>query len=269
MSHVTKTILRCLFFSLLGVALARAEETSPPGWKLELTDSGSADWANRWFLDGNLASVRNTAEGMVLQSGPIAAGDAGHAVLWTKASFAGDLTVEYDYTRLDTNRDHTSVCILYLDATGIGTPEFPADLFTWRDRRAVPSMSLYFKNLNAYHISYACTGGEDNDYIRARRYPTKGQFQQDTLIQPSYGGVHLFATGEAWHLLVQKIGSTLTLTASHGADVHVWKWDTSTFPTLHEGRVGFRQMRGRESRYANIRVSTRIPSPGRPAPSRI
>ncbi|MEO7598112.1 MAG: hypothetical protein ABIV50_04225 [Opitutus sp.] len=255
----TRTMLGCLLLSLLGVAAGRAGETTSESWKMELTDSGSADWADRWFLDGKLASVRNTADGMVVQSGPIAAGDAGHAVLWTKASFAGDLKIEYDYTRLDANRDHTSVCILYLDATGIGTTEFPVDLFTWRNRRAVPTMSLYFKNLNAYHISYACTGGEDNDYIRARRYPTKGQFQQDTLIQPSYGKVHLFATGETWHLVVEKIGCALTLTASQGADVHVWKWDTTAFPPLHEGRIGFRQMRGRESRYANIRVSSKTP----------
>ncbi|MEO7415131.1 MAG: DUF1961 domain-containing protein [Opitutaceae bacterium] len=243
------------FLTLLaGCAAAPAEN-----WRPALADAGSGEWTNQWFLDGKLASMRNTADGMVLKSGPIAAGDAGHAVLWSKAAFAGDLRIEYDYTRLDANRDHTSVCILYFHATGVGSPEFPADIFAWRDLRAVPAMSLYFKNMNAYHISYACTGGEDADYIRARRYPTKGNFQQDTLIEPSYGKVHLFATGETWHLVVEKIGRSITLTASHGSDAHTWKWEASTFPPLNEGRIGFRQMRGRESRYANIRISTKGP----------
>jgi hypothetical protein len=232
---------------------------TPEDWKTVLTDTGSKDWTQQWFLDGKLAAVRNTPDGMVLKSGPIAAGDAGHAVLWSKAAFTCDLRIEYDFTRLDNSRDHTSVCILYFDAAGLGTPEFPADIFTWRDRREVPTMSLYFKNMNAYHISYACTGGEDNDYIRARRYPTKGKFQKDTLIEPSYGNVHLFATDETWHMVIEKIGQNLTMTSTHGKDTHTWKWDSSTYPPLNEGRIGFRQMRGRESRYANIRVSTQAP----------
>jgi len=232
---------------------------APAEWQSGLTDAGPGDWKTQWFLDGKVASVSNTPDGIVLRSGPIAAGDSGHAVLWTKASFTGDLRIEYDYTRLDANRDHTSVCILYFDATGLGTPEFPKDIFAWRDRREVPTMSLYFRNMNAYHISYACTGGEDNDYIRARRYPTKGKFQQDTLIEPSNGNVPPFATGETWHLVVDKIGQNITMTASHGTEMHTWRWGASSFPPLNEGRVGFRQMRGRESRYANIRISTQIP----------
>jgi len=232
----------------------------PSDWKLALADPGTSAWETRWFLDGDLAGVKNTPEGIVLTSGPVEAKDAGHAVLWTKASFKGDLKIEYDFTRLDNNRDHTSVCILYFQATGVGTPKYPVDIFSWRDLRKVPTMSLYFTHMNAYHISYACTGGPDNDYVRARRYPTKGHFQKDTLIEPSYERVNLFATGETWHIAVECIGRSLKMSASSGSQVHTWTWDASTYPPLTEGRIGLRQMRGRESRYANLRVFTKVPS---------
>jgi hypothetical protein len=50
-------------------------------------------------------------------------------VLWTKRSFAGDVRIEYDFTRLDTALEHTSVCILYIQATGVGNGEFARDIF--------------------------------------------------------------------------------------------------------------------------------------------
>ncbi len=249
--------MRSLFAVFLCIAGWLPAAEPPPGWKLALAETGSADWTARWFLDGKLAAVRTAPGGLILRSGPIAAQDAGHAVLWTKDSFAGELRIEYDFTRLDANREHTSVCILYFHATGLGTPEFPADIFAWRDRREVPAMSLYFKNMHAYHLSYACTGGEDADYIRARCYPTKGSFQKDTLIAPSYGDVHLFATGETWHLVTEYTDHTITLTATRGSETHAWKWDSASFAPLHAGRIGLRQMRGRESHYANFKVFVR------------
>ncbi len=226
-------------------------------WKSVLTDSGTNDWKGVWFLDGEKATVTNTKDGMVLKSGPVDDGNASHAVLWTVQSFSGDLRVEYDFTRLDSNKDHVSVCIFYLQATGVGEAPYVPDIFKWRDLRQVPTMSLYYTHMNCYHFSYACTGGKDFNYVRARRYPTKGAFDTDTRIEPSYDKVDLFKPGETWHLAFEKTGTDLSLTATHGDETHSWKWDASKYPPVVEGRLGLRQMRGRESRYANFEVFSR------------
>ncbi len=255
MASMNRLLLLAILF-VAGIHLsARADNMEK--WKSVLSDSGTKDWNAQWFLDGDKSTVANTKDGMVLKSGPIEGGDASHAVLWTKQSFSGDIRVEYDFTRLDSNKDHVSVCIFYLQATGTGKAPHVPDIFQWRDLRKVPTMSLYYNFMNCYHFSYACTGGKDFNYVRARRYPAKGSFDADTRIEPSYDKVDLFKPGETWHMVFQKLGTDLSFTATRGDDKHTWTWDASKFPPVAEGRLGLRQMRGRESRYANFEVSTR------------
>ncbi len=246
---------RWIYFILMTATAFSAE----PEWKLVFEDSGIADWQNQWFLDGAASTVANTPEGMLLKSGPIAGKDASHAVLWTKQRFEGDIRVEYDFTRVDSNLDHVSVCILYMLATGVGKGPFVEDILAWRELRKIPAMRLYFRNMNCYHFSYACTGGKDFNYVRARRYPTKGNFQTDTLIGPSYDNVDLFKPGETWHLVFEKTGTNITFTATKDDEKHMWTWDASGFPRLEKGRIGLRQMLGRESRYANFKVFHKMP----------
>jgi len=35
-----------------------------------------------------------------------------------------------------------------------------------------PAMHLYFNHMNLYHISHACTGGTDFNYVRKKGSPT-------------------------------------------------------------------------------------------------
>jgi len=220
-------------------------------------DPGIDNWQTQWFLDGEKATVTNTPAGMVFKTGPVADGDASHGVLWTKQGFTGDIRVEYDFTRLDSATRHLSVCILYLQATGTGVGPHVEDILAWRDLRRVPAMSLYYNHMNCYHISYACSGGTDYNYVRARRYPARGNFVKDTRLLPSYENLDLFKPGETWHFAFEKMDRQLTFTATHGDEKHVWKWDAKEYPPIAGGRIGLRQMRGRESRYANFRVFAR------------
>lgn len=234
-----------------------ADDAPQPEWKPAFADAAETAWTESWFLDGAKSSVTRTDAGLVLKSGEVTKDNTGHAVLWTKASFSGDVRVEYDFTRLDSATDHVSVCILYLQATGTGKPPFVEDIHAWSDLRKTPKMSLYFQNMNTYHVSYACTGGDDFNYVRARRYPAKGAFDKDTRIEPSYENVDLFKPGETWHLVFEKTGTDLTFTATRQEERHVWKWNAKQFAPITQGRIGLRQMHGRESRYENFRVFTR------------
>lgn len=214
-----------------------------------------ASWETDWFLDGETARVTGTPDGFVFKTGPVEGGDASHGVLWTRREFSGDLRIEFDYTRLDSNIDHTSVCLLYVHAKGKGREPFVEDIEAWRDLRKVPQMSLYFRNMKLYHVSFACTGGKDFNYVRARQYPTKGNFAVDTVIEPSFDNVDLFKPGDTYHMVFEKRGTKLSLTATKDGVSHEWTWDASRFPELTSGRIGLRQMRGRESRFANVRVT--------------
>ncbi len=87
--------------------------------------------------------------------------DAHHAVLWTKASFTGDIKIEYDYTRTD--EETSCVKILYTQAIGDGEDEFVKDISTWAKYREVLFMKKYFENMNALQISYAIFENAVND----------------------------------------------------------------------------------------------------------
>jgi hypothetical protein len=56
-------------------------------------------------------------------------------------------------------------------------------------------------------------------------------------------------------MAVEKIGKQLSLTASRGEEKHTWT--AKEHDEVIEGRMGLRQMRGRESRYENFNILTR------------
>lgn len=243
-----------ILITLLSVCALEAADMKT--WKRVFFDPCTDNWERNWFLDGSKGKVRNTPEGMILTSGPGVREDASHVVLWTRESFSGDIRVEYDFTRIDKMEDETSVCIFYLQATGTGAGPFEEDIFLWRKLREEPAMSLYFMNMNCYHVSYACTGGADRDYVRARRYPAKTQkdFQYGTRLDPSYENVDRFHPGDTYRFAFEKIGTNLTFTASRGGKTDTFDWNTSGFPPIISGRLGLRQMFARESRYARFEV---------------
>lgn len=247
-------LLLGVLFSHSPQAAAKTNET----WTLVFSDSGSNDWKSNWFLEGAKASVANSATGMVFTAGPVAAKDAGHAVLWAKQSFAGDVKIEYDYTRLDSMTQATAVNILYLQATGLGTEQSPTDIFLSTEQRQVPSMDSYFNHMNTLHISYACTGPQRANYVAARRYPAKKPMGfKGTEVLPIYENIQLFKPGETWHLTAVKEGRHLSFTARRGEETHTFEWDTSAFEPVTEGRIGFRHMWARSSLYQNVQVYTK------------
>jgi hypothetical protein len=227
-------------------------------WKEVFADSGAVNWQENWSLDGLTATVTNTPDGVILKAGPVHRKSSDNTVLWTKQSFKGDLRIEYDFTRLDNNPTDSGVCILYIEATGTGKGPYTENIMDWKNLRTSPDMSIYFNNMNCYHISYSCLGGKDYadfNYVRARRYPSlHGHFGPDTAIPPSYDHVDLFHPGEKWHLVFLKEGTQLSMTATLGAEKHVWTWDTSKYPPITHGNIGLREMASREALYGNFKV---------------
>ena len=233
-------------------------------WQLALSDSGTKHWQKNWFLDGLIAQVENTEQGMVFSAGPEAWNDAHHAVLWTKASFSGDIKIEYDYTKLDDEVE--MVNILYIQATGVKPHD--KDIYAWRDQRQVPSMKSYFNNMKLLHISYAAfktrnpEKDAEADYVRARAYPIDhtlpGKKGFDAMkVEPSFYRTGLFQIGTTYKVTVIKAGNKLHFNVAGEGNDSLYTWEIKPKQMVSEGRIGLRHMYTRSSRYKNFKVYTK------------
>lgn len=220
-------------------------------WREIFSDSGSDDWKQRWFLDGEVGTVTNTPEGMVLTAGPEFKNDAHHMVLWTKESFTGDVKIEYEYTRLDEAKNE-AVTILYIQATGSGKGPYHKDITQWNDLRKVPKMSTYFNHMHTYHISYAAL---PDPYIRGRRYVPEKDGLKGSELKPDYFPEGLFQTGVTHKITVVKKARNLFLRIENAEQTYYCHMPNPHLPEITEGRIGLRHMFTRAARYKDFRVS--------------
>ena len=194
---------------------------------------------------------------MVFSAGPEEWNHAHHSVLWTKDSFAGDLRIEYDYTRLDDVDKWVN--ILYIQATGKGG-QFAPDIMEWADYRKEPWMKNYFETMKLLHISYAAYGrddlGADDDYVRCRRYPKAedGEFSR-TEIKPDSFRTGLFRTGTTYHITATKRDDRLFFNVEGGDRERLFAWQSPLIGEVTEGRIGLRHMWMKSARYKNFTVS--------------
>lgn len=255
--------LACLFFchactmkEALAPEQAAFEQAAQRAWHPVLTDPGTGDWCEQWFLDGRVGTVTNSARGMELRAGSVYKNDAHHMVLWTKRTFEGDLRIDYDFTRLDTSTN--GVCILYIQATGSGEHPYLKDITAWNELRQVPSMDMYFAHMNAYHISYATPSIKENNftsYIRGRRYMPAGRTLKGTALEPDYSVTGLFETGVPHQITVIKKDRDLYMRVSNAAQTNFFHMVNASLPIITEGHIGLRQMYTRSSVYRDFKVS--------------
>ena len=226
-------------------------------WAEVFSDPCTKDWKEKWFLDGEVGAVANSPEGMTLTAGPEFRNDAHHMVLWTKDSYAGELKIEFEYTRLD--KAPNCVTILYIQATGSGQGPYAKDITKWNGLRKTPAMKMYFDHMNSYHISYAANPGTKEAYIRGRRYMPERQGLKGTALKPDYSTPKLFATGVKHHITVIKRNRDLHVRVENPGQVVYCHMSNTDLPAITEGRIGLRHMFTRSARYANFRVSRPVP----------
>ncbi len=239
----------------------RFAELDSQHWQEVFFDPGTEDWRKHWTLDGLKAEVSNSEDGMNFRAGPVPRDNASHAVMWTRASFSGDLRIEYEYTRTDEATQYVN--ILYIQATGSGEEGFPHDISEWADQRTVPAMSVYWGNMHTYHISYAAYGRkpvtDDYDYIRARRYrPDVLPKKNGPIFQPdNCERTGLFVPGVPHRITVIKQENELFMMVRNEDKEYLCHWVNTDQPPVTEGRIGLRHMYTRSARYRDFRVSVR------------
>lgn len=229
-------------------------------WELKFEDSCKGDWHEKWFLDGEIATVENSDLGMNFTAGPEFRNDAHHAVLWTDESFKGDVKVEFNYTRTD--KQTINVNIIYIQAQGIGEGEYTKDIKEWNELRKVPSMHIYYDYMNPLHISFAAFPmvNEDpaNDYIRARKYPVSDEITFDEMeVAPSYDNIGLFKPGITYKVTVVKTDYRLYMQVEGDGRDECYEWDVTDKAKLEDGRIGLRHMYTRAARYSDFKVYTK------------
>ena len=251
---------------------AAFDQATAGAWREVLTDPGTGDWKQRWFVDGEVGTVKTGPEGMELSAGPEFKNNAHHMVLWTKRSFVGDLKIEFEYTRLD--EEARCVTILYIQATGSGKGRYDEDITKWNDLRKVPAMDTYYDHMNTYHISYAAFPGatEGTSYIRARRYLPERSGIKGTDLKPDYFPSGLFKKGVPHKITVIKNARDLFMRVANAEQTYFCHMPNPDLPEIAKGRIGLRHMFTRSARYRDFRVSTTNPEPdegvGRPTTGR-
>jgi len=234
---------------------AAFKQAAKGGWKEVFFDSFTEEWQKQWTLDGEVATAVNTPDGIGLTAGPERV-DAHHMVLWTKERFEGDVKIEYDFTRLDS--ESGGVNILYIQATGSGEGPYKKDIAEWAELRKAPAMKLYFDCMNTYHISYAAYPNPDDpeeDYVRARRYMPHKTGLKGTDLKPDYFRTGLFKPGVPHQFTVIKKDRDLYMRISNAEQTRYFHWHNDKLPPITEGRIGLRLMWTRASKIKNFRVS--------------
>ncbi len=233
---------------------------SSKDWSLKLDDPCTGNWQDQWFLDGLIATVENSKDGMNFKAGDEYGNDAHHAVLWTKESFEGDVKIEYNYTRTDNQT--VNVNILYIQAQGIGTEGFDKDISKWNKFREVPTMSIYYKYMNPLHISYAAfpmvNEDPEDDYLRVRKYPIDDNISFDEIeVEPTFFRIGLFRPFVTYKVTVIKSDGKLYMDVQGDGRSECYTWDISDKAPLTKGRIGLRHMYTRSAQYSDFKVYTK------------
>ena len=263
--NIKPLLILTLFFSILINAQKTDDKefdilNKSKQWQLQFKDSGTKDWQSKWFLDGLQANIKNTKAGMLFNTGTKPGDDAGHAVLWTKDSFKGNVKMEFNFSRKDSATKWA--IILYLQATGTGIAPYVEDISKWNNLGEIPAMKTYFTNMKALHISYSSFENDNTDskkdYVRVRQYPVlPGQnFNTTTEIPNAFFETGLFKTDETYKITVIKTNEKLYFKVAGKNSSKLFSWNLKNNPPLLEGRIGLRQMATRTALYKDISIYT-------------
>lgn len=242
-----------IFFSSLIFAFSYQNEflkAYHQDWHEVFFDSGTDDWRQHWFLDGDKARVSNERDKFILDT----SNDA-FAVLWTKDEFRGDLKIEYDFLRADEN--HSGVNIIYIQATGQDKKGYDKDISQWSDKRKKAYMSDYYAHMHTYHVSYAT---DKEDYIRGRRYMPNQSLPDIcklwfTTLSGEKKHVGIFNDKQWIHVVIVKKEKSLLVEFQHPNKTVLVKMNNKDKPGITEGRVGLRLMPKRLSYFKNFSIS--------------
>lgn len=223
------------------------------------------NWRENWWLEGEKATVEHRDAGLYFSGGTVTKPmdreeyHAHHAVLWTRQEFEGDIRITFEMTRVDES-DYGNT-LLYIQAQGVGTEEYPEDIYQSRESRSIPAMDKYFTYMHLWSLSF-------RKNLRARRYPLRSHIPDvepvgDT-VYPHVDYIGMIP-GKTYLVEVEKRGPNLTLQLSDketGEEYANYTWDMTRVgkgegreaPVIRKGRIGLRHMSTKQFIYREFKV---------------
>lgn len=205
--HLIGTALSLAAFAL-ALLIGPIRGSSQALWIPALVDAGTGRWSDHWLLFGDPdrgITVTNGTDGMTLRAGDGTDPRKDHAVLWTRATFAGDLRIEYDYMVLDrystplTEGGYCSAVLIHSRVTSSST--LPADIANWSAEQRNTDTSGRALNavMDGLQLNYAFVGDARGNPFRLRSNPGY------RLVGES-AGMPVFDAGTEYHIVVEKVG---------------------------------------------------------------
>ncbi|MBD3243095.1 MAG: hypothetical protein GF331_21065 [Chitinivibrionales bacterium] len=212
-------------------------------WRLIHEDDMTGDWREHWLNDAE-GTLATSDHGMRFRT------DDGHDVVWFLPIVTGDVRIECDITN---NGTSGNAQILFIHARGIGG-DYPEDILTWRNRRNPADYVWYKSRMHNLGISM------DNPQNEVRFRHNAGF----SLIK-TYANADILDAGVRYHIVAQKTGRDILFEVGDERDgtKKTFTARCNSSPPLESGRIGFRQMGGRDVTYRNFAVYSRESVPVR------
>ncbi len=243
------------------------KESSGDGSEILFQDSMLTNWQENWFLDGEKATLEHRDEGLFYAGGTVTKRmdpeeyHAHHAVLWTKREFEGNIRISYLWTPVDKDGPHSmGAILLYVQAQGIGTQPYDADISKWNEIRSIPAMDKYFQNMNLLSLSI-------RENVRCKRYPwfdkQGNAYANNSFIDPIVEYKEKIVPGKTYQIVVEKRDPMLSfkiIDTSTGEPTIDHTWDTRNIDDRYEvkqitkGRIGIRHMSTKQAIYKDFKV---------------
>lgn len=239
-----------LSFALLSGA------TGPASAAVLFSDDGRTQWQQLFKFVGPTCNkiVRNAAS-LRVTSCPASVSGSRAAMVWAQKKFTGKVKIEFTYTHFSAAAlNGGSMSGLMLFATGDGSAGWPADVTTW-GVQCCGNPSGYGPKTWGLQLNFASrTDPRGNAIMRLRALKgSKASYEELLATPPDFP----FIDSRSYKFTVVRNGSKITISVRDNV-TNVTKTVTATHAyigSLKPGWIGFRQMQGRSSAFASLKIS--------------
>ena len=219
-------------------------------------DDGRVQWQQLFKFVGPTCNkiVRNAASLRVTSCAASVSGSKA-AMVWAMPKLSGKIKVEFDYTHFSAAAfTGGTMSGLMLFASGDGSAGWPVDVKTW-GAQCCGNPAGYGPKTWGLQLNFASrTDPRGNSIMRLRALKGSTASYQELL---ATGPDFPFINSRTYKFTVVRNGSKITISVRDNV-TNVTKTVTVTHAyigSLKPGWVGFRQMQGRSSTFANVKIS--------------
>lgn len=219
-------------------------------------DDGRTQWQQLFkFVGPTCNTIARNAASLRVTSCPVAGTGSRAAMVWARPKLSGGIKIEFEYTHFSAAPvNGGSMSGLMMFASGDGSAGRPADVTTW-DAQCCGNPSGYGPKMRGLQLNFASRNDpRGNTLMRLRGLKgSKSSYEELGISKAEYP----FIEGRAYKFTVVRNGSKLTISVRDNVTnvTRTLVVNHAYIGSLKPGWVGFRQMAGRSSRFANLKIT--------------